>query len=136
MHERKVMGENKHKQSIDSVTRKWAFLAIICTAPLFVVFAYFGDPGRGRAAMISVMMISLAARVLWNLRKRVWFWITIAIIVLLHVPLIMLIPWPSNQLSYVALLPAGFLDFAFAYGIIRLAENVIERVRPAKQPAQ
>jgi hypothetical protein len=64
------------------------------------------------------------------------FWITIAIIVSLHVPLIVLIPWPYKQLSSVALLPAGLLDFAIAYGIIRLIENMIERVRPGKQLAE
>src|ERR1035438_8195495 len=89
---------------------------------------YLGDPGRGRAAWLSAGAIAVAVRFLWDLRERVWFWVTIAIIVLLHVPLILLIPWPSEQLSYVALLPVGFLDFAFAYGIIRLIENMIERV--------
>jgi hypothetical protein len=130
------MAENKHKQSIDSVSRKWALLAGICTSPLFILFAYFGDPGRGQAAWVSAVAIAVAARFLWDLRGRVWFWITIAIIVSLHVPLIVLIPWPYKQLSSVALLPAGLLDFAIAYGIIRLIENMIERVRPGKQLAQ
>jgi hypothetical protein len=129
------MAENKHKQAIDSVTRKWALLAGICTSPLFIVFAYYGDPGRGQAAWVSAGAIAVAARFLWDLRTRAWFWITIAVIVLLHVPLIVLIPWPDKQLTYVALLPAGLLDFGFAYGIIRLVENMIERVRPSNQQA-
>ncbi len=132
----KTMAENKHKQSIDSVTRKWALLAAICTLPLFIVFDYFGDPGRGQAAWVSAGAIAVAARFLWDLRTRAWFWITIAVIVVLHVPLIILIPWPLKQLSYIALLPAGFLDFLFAYGILRLVENMIERVRSGIQLAQ
>jgi hypothetical protein len=136
MHEPKLMREDKHKQSIDSVTRKWALLAAVCTSPLFIVFAYFDDPGRGQAAWVSAGAIAVAARFLWDLRTRVWFWITIVVIVLLHVPLIILIPWQAKQLTYVALLPAGLLDFAVAYGILRLVENLVERIRPSEQPAQ
>ena len=121
------MGENKHKQSIDSVTKKWAIVAGIYTSPLFILFAYFGDPGRGQAAWVCAGSLATATRFLWDLRTRVWFWLTISIIALLHVPLILLIPWPFKQLTYIALLPAGLLDFGIAYGIIRLVENMMER---------
>ena len=67
------MGENKRKQSMDSVTRKWALLAGICTSPLFILFAYFGDPGREQAAWVCAISIVVAARFLWDLRTRVWF---------------------------------------------------------------
>ena len=120
------MGENR-QQSIDSVTKKWAIVAAICTSPLFILFAYFGDPGRGQAAMVSAISLATATRFLWDLRTRVWFWLTISIIALLHVPLILLVPWPLKQLTYIALLPAGLLDFGIAYGIIRLVENMMER---------
>ncbi len=123
------MGENRHQQSIDSVTRKWALLAGVCTSPLFVLFLYLGDPGRGQAAWVSGLAITVAARFLWDVRNRVWYWTTLAIIVLLHVPLILLIAWPSKQLSYVALLPVGFLDFVIAYGIFRLVENITARIK-------
>lgn len=122
------MGENRHKQSIDSVTQKWAIVAGICTSPLFILFTYFGDPGRGRAAWVSAISLATATRFLWDLRRCVWFWLTISIIALLHVPLILLVPWPPlKQLTYIALLPAGLLDFGIAYGIIRLVENMMER---------
>jgi len=81
------------------------------------------------AAWVSAGMISLAARFLWDLKDKAWYWITIAVIVLLHVPLILLVPWPLKQWSYVQLLPMGLLDFGLAYGIIRLVEKVMERVR-------
>ena len=96
------MTENRHKQSIDSVSKKWALLAGICTSPLFILFIYLGDPGRGQAAWVSGIAIALAARFMWDVRNRAWYWVTIAIIVLLHVPLILLIAWPLKQLVYVA----------------------------------
>jgi hypothetical protein len=120
------MVESKHQRSIDSVTRKWAIIAGVCTSPIFIFFVYLGDPGRGMAAWVSAGAISAAARFLWDLKDRAWYWATIVVIVLLHVPLILLVPWPLRRWSYVQLLPIGLLDFALAYGIIRLVERVIE----------
>ena len=79
------------------------------------------------AAYISAAIIVGAVRYFWDLRKRVWFWMTTAFIVSFHVALVLVIPWPDNDWRGVQLLPIGLLDFAIAYGIIRLAENVIEK---------
>ena len=121
------MGENKHKQARDSITRKWATLVAIFTLPIWGLYAYFGDPGRGQAVWVSSVAICFAARYFWDLRNRVWFWLTIMLVVLLHVPLIVLIPWPFKQLTFIAALPFGFADFGIAYGIIQLVENLVER---------
>ena len=95
--------------------------------PVYVLFVNLGDSGRGRAAWVSAGMITLAARCVWDSKKRVWFWVTIAIIAVLHIPAILFIPWGDQNLSYVALLPMALLDFGIAYGIIRLVENAIEK---------
>lgn len=73
------------------------------------------------------MMIVLAATLFWSSKLQVWFWLTLAAIVLLHVPIILLIQWPLKQLSYVALLPAGLLDFAIAYGTISLVQRQMQK---------
>ncbi len=129
---RDQMGENRHKQALNSLTRGWALLVLICTLPIYILFVYLGDSGRGRAAWVSTGVITFAARLLWDLKTRVWFWVTLAIIALLHVPMILLIPWGDQNLSYVALLPAGLLALGIAYGIIRLVENTIERIHTRK----
>lgn len=41
--------------------------------------------------------VAVAARFLWDLGARMWFWITNAVAVLLHVPLIILIPWRASS---------------------------------------
>jgi hypothetical protein len=94
---------------------------------LFFLFAYLGDPGRGMAAAGSVGMIAVAVRYFWDLRSRTWFWVTIGFTILAHVPVIVLIRWPFNKYSYVQMLPIGLLDFAIAYGVVRLVEFAVER---------
>src|SRR5579863_7900094 len=119
--------ENRHKQALDSLTRGWVIWAAICTLPIYIFFVYVGDSGRGRAAWVSTGMIALAARLVWDLKNRVWFWVTMAAIALLHIPVIFFVPWGDQNLSYVALLPLALLDLGISYGIIRLVENAVER---------
>ncbi len=66
------------------------------------------------------------------MRKHVWFWVAIAFIVFLHVFLVLFLPPPAKQWNYVhwnrvQILPFGLLDFAIAYGIIRLVESVMKK---------
>ena len=125
------MGENRHKQAVDSLTRAWAWWAMLCISPIYILVAYIGDSGRARAASISTGMIALAARLVWDLRNRTWFWVTLAIIAVLHVPVILFIPWGDQNLTYVALLPLGLVDLGITYGILRLVENIVDKDRDA-----
>ena len=67
------MGERHRKQELFPITRNWGLLAGICTSPLFLLFVYLGDPGKGRAAWISGGIIFVVIRAFWGLRKRIWF---------------------------------------------------------------
>ncbi len=116
-------------QEIYPITRKWGLLSGVCTLPLFISFVYFGNAERASTAWFSGIVTFVVVRMFWGLRRRVWFWATIVVIVAYHVLLIALLPWPFRGLSYVQLLPLGLLDLAVAYGIIRLAEKVIDGLR-------
>jgi hypothetical protein len=96
---------------------------------LFIFFAYFGDARRGATAWFSGIVAFVAVRMFWGLRRLMWFWTTIAVILVYHILLIVLLPWPFEQLSYIQLLPLGFLDLGLAYGIIRLAEKLMDRIQ-------
>jgi hypothetical protein len=119
------MRGNSPKQETEPVTSKFGFVTALCTSPIFIVSAYLGDPERGFTAWFSAMMVLVAIRLFWGLRKRAWFWVTIAVIALLHVLLVFFVSWPfPHHLSRIALLPVGLTDLAIAYGIIRLVERL------------
>ena len=63
----------------------------------------------------------------WDLRKRVWFWVTLTVLALLHVPLILLVPWSNTNYPGVVLLPQALLDLAIVYGCIKLIEKAMNR---------
>jgi hypothetical protein len=119
-----TQGHTGPKRSFASISRKWGLIAGICA---FSLSFLFHDEVKGAAASYSAAMIAVAVRYFWDLRKRIWFWITVIFIVLLHVPVILFIRWPFNQhYNYVQMLPPALLDFAIMYGIIRLVERAVE----------
>jgi hypothetical protein len=68
-----------------------------------------------------------AARGCWNLRKHLWFWVTVAIIITLHLLAVLFVPWPSTSYPGLTLLPFIVLDYAIVYGCIKLLEKIVSR---------
>jgi len=130
------MTENDDKSPFDKLTKKAALVLVLCTLPFSFLFDYLVGPAKGRAAWGCVGMIATAAWLCWDSRKRVWFWVTIMILVLLHIPLVLFVPWSNTNYPGVVLLPVGLLDFAIVYGCIKLVEKVMKRAQPpdAAQP--
>ena len=125
------MSEKDPKQVLDSLTEKSSILLALCASPLFFLFVYLGDPGRGRAAAISAFLILLCAKIFWSLRKYVLFWFALTIVTLSQIPLIWLIPWSNRDYPGVVLLPLALPDFAIIYGILKLVEKMTRGSRPA-----
>ncbi|MGD1106595.1 MAG: hypothetical protein ABR865_06080 [Terracidiphilus sp.] len=125
------MSEKDPKQVLDTLTEKSSILLALCASPLFFLFAYLGDPGRGRAAAISAFLILLCAKIFWSLRKYVLFWFALTIVTLSQIPLIWLIPWSNRDYPGVVLLPLALPDFAIIYGILKLVEKMTRGSRPA-----
>ena len=57
------------------------------------LFEHFGRLDIALPTLISIGTLGFAVAIKWKLKRRVWFWITIIIIVALHVPLILFVPW-------------------------------------------
>ncbi len=113
-------------QSSRRLTPLSALIAVLCASPLFFLFASLGDPGRGRAAMLSAAVIIIAIRSRWDLSHRLWFWITVSIVAGLHVPLVLLTRWPQGGYAGYALWLPAVLDFAVVYGFIKVAERIVQ----------
>ena len=121
------MTEDDSKQFADTLTRSSAIAIALCSLPLYLILAYFGEPGRGRAAACCAFVIIAVARGFWESRKSARFWITLSIVVLTHVLLILLVPWNDTSYPGVVLLPIGLLDFGLVYGCFKLAGAVSKK---------
>lgn len=89
----------------------WGVLCVILGAiPLFLLFAYFGRFDLARPSLVSVAMVTIAIAMRWKLKQHVWFWVTIAFLAALHLPLILFIPWTIKWIPAVVIIPFGIAD--------------------------
>ena len=121
------MSEKEPKQVFDELTKKSVILIALCASPLFFIFAYLGDQGKGRTAAICGFVILLCTRIFWSLRRSILFWFTLTIITLCHIPLVLLIPWTSREYPGIVLLPLALPDFAIIYGAFKLVEKITKK---------
>ena len=96
--------------------------------PVFFLFVYWGKADMGLAVLIVLGVKIGAIKIRWDLRKHVWFWAIIAVILALHVPLLFMIRWPQGNVpTLFYTLPFGLIDFLIISGILELAEKLLSR---------
>jgi len=93
-------------------------------APIYVLFVYLDQPDIGLTAYYCLVTILLAIRARWDLRKHAWFWVVIAVVLALHVPLIVFWRWPDRWIPGMAVLPFAAADCAMILGVVRVAERL------------
>src|SRR6266700_7473154 len=82
----------------------WAVLCLIFGGmPIPWLFDHFGRLDLMLPTWNSIAVLGLAIAVKWKLRRQVWFWITIAILAALHVPLILFVPWTTRWVPALAI---------------------------------
>jgi hypothetical protein len=97
-------------------------------APVILLFAYLGNADMGLTVFIVLGAIIFAIKLRWKLRKHIWFWATIVLILALHVPLFYLVRWPQGKTPTIAYsMPLGIADFLLIMGAIGLAEKVFSK---------
>jgi hypothetical protein len=96
--------------------------------PMLLSFIYLGKADMGLAVFIVLGVIAVAIKIRWNLRKHVWFWAIIAVILALHVPLVFMVRWPQGKVpTLFYTLPFGLIDFLIISGALRLAEKLLSK---------
>jgi membrane-anchored protein YejM (alkaline phosphatase superfamily) len=71
--------------------------------------------------------ILLAIKIQWGLRKHAWFWATIVLILVLHIPLLFIVPWQGKTHVRVYGLPIGIADFLIVQEAVGLAGKVFSK---------
>jgi hypothetical protein len=93
--------------------------------PVFFIFVFLGKAELGFNVMLVLGMVVLAVRLRWKLRSHAWFWATIVLVLLLHIPFLFLVHWPQTNVPTIAYsLPLGIADFLLISGAISLAQKV------------
>jgi hypothetical protein len=98
---------------------------VAVTAPVFFLVTYLYNADAGLAACIVLGVMIFAIKLRWHLRKHIWFWAIIAVILALHVPLVFMVQWPKNAPTIFYAMPIGIADFLIISGALRLAESLM-----------
>jgi len=103
-------------------------IIVAMLAPVFLLFVFLDKADMGLAACIVLGMAMIAIRLRWKLRKHLWFWASIVLILAVQVPLLSIVRWPQGKgptLAYT--LPVGIAEFLLIMGAIGLAEKFSSR---------
>jgi hypothetical protein len=101
----------------------------VALLPVFLLFLYLGKEELGLVVTLVLGMAVFAVGLRWELRKHVWFWATIVLVLALHFYLIFVIHLPHEwlatigRLHAIALLPIGVADLVIFLGAVGLAQR-------------
>jgi len=128
VHDQQRSLKGARKRRPDELTKMWAVIAFVCSMPLFFLFAHRGEPGRGMIATVFAGIILIAGRLFWELRRTVSFWVAMVVTIMIHIPVVLLIPWPNvSHARGAGLSVIGLPDFFLVFGIFKLIEKTTKR---------
>ena len=122
------MGAMTFNERANGLKNRKVVLAMLPAGFAYVAFSYNGDDGRAVTTAVSLYAIITAFQFFWDLRKRLWFWVTMLVIGGTHAALAVAIPWGNGPYPVpllVILFPAVVLDFSAIYLLVRLGETVM-----------
>jgi hypothetical protein len=116
---------SRAKQPVDYTGLK----IVAMLAPVFFLFVFVvGNADMGLTVCIVLGMVILAVKIRWNLRKHVWFWVVIILVLALHVPLFSMVRWPQGNVpTLFYTMPLGIADFLIISGALRFAEKCFSK---------
>jgi hypothetical protein len=106
----------------------WGLLCLFAGGiPIVWLFDHFGRIDIALPAFNIVGAFGFVIYLKWKLRRNAWFWITIAIIAALHVPLILFAPWPTRWVPASVFAGIASLDICVMLLIIAVVGKFAER---------
>lgn len=116
---------------------RWAILPGIAVAFLTAwLFDHFGKLNLMLPIWNSIAVLGLMFTLKWRLRRHAWFWVAMTVIVALHVPLILLVPWGTKWVPALAIAAVDSLDFCLILWVLSFIERLVGGPREGPRPAE
>jgi hypothetical protein len=111
----------------------WGVLCVMIGAlPISLAFYHFGRFDLALPTEICIAMFVIAIAMRWQLKRHVWFWITIAAIAALHVLLILFIPWTNRWVPAFVITPIAIADLFVILLILKFVGRFVERSKSSE----
>jgi hypothetical protein len=112
----------------------WGVLCLmIGSVPIFWLFDHIGRFELALPTLISTAALGFPVAVKRKLRRRVWFWITMAVLAALHVLLILSVPWTGKWVPAIVLAGIASADLCVMLAIIDVVGKFMERPKTAER---
>jgi hypothetical protein len=110
----------------------WAVLCIIIGAlPIYWLFDHFGKFNIALPTLNSIAVLGFAVAVKWKLRRKGWFWGTMAVLAALHVPLVLFVPWTTKWVPALAIAAIDSADLILILAILAVIGKFMEEPKPS-----
>ena len=96
-------------------------------APIFWLFDHFGRFDLALPALSTVLTLGGVIAIKWKLRRQGWFWITMTVIVALHLLLVFSVHWTTKWVPAVLIVSVCTADFYAVLAILSVVGNFLER---------
>src|SRR6185312_12716431 len=97
-------------------------------APVFFLITFLSNADTALTAVIVLGVIVLAIKLRWHLRKHLWFWATIVVLLAIHIPLVFIVRWPQGSLpTRFYTVPIGIIDFFITLVAIDTVEKFFSK---------
>lgn len=108
----------------------WGVLCWMAACALFVwLLDHFGKFDLARPVLYSIGMLAVTVAIKWKFRRHVWFWGTVIVFVMLHLLLVLFVPWTSNWIPAVVVIPFAIVDLYAMLAVVALVGRFFETNR-------
>jgi len=100
-------------------------MVVIGTPTLFLFLIYGGRLELVWPLMITIGVLGIVIRFKWKLRRHTWFWVTMALIAVLHVLWVLFVPWTTKWIPVFVYIGIATADFVLILWILLVVEKFI-----------
>ena len=106
----------------------WGVLCVIAgTILLGLLFLSFGRLDLARPSLMSIAVMTLTIVMRWEFRNRAWFWITLSCFAVVHLLVILFVPWTTHWIPAFVVAPLGIADLYLVLFVLATVRNSVEK---------
>jgi ABC-type maltose transport system permease subunit len=104
----------------------FALKVVLSCVPVMALFFAIGRADLARPACLAIGATALAVRQKWEYHRRRWFWVVVAGVVMMHLPILIFFVFPNRWIPALLLMPFALADYVIMIVAIRIAANLLE----------
>lgn len=113
--------------------RTQLLIILIGTPTFFLYLVYGGRIELVWPSMLTVIVLGVVIRFKWKLRKQAWFWVTMAVIAVLHFLWVLFVPWTTKWIPVFVYTGLATVDFVLILWILLVVERLIGGPKAAER---